>query len=469
MKKEKYLWAGITSILMIFIMMFSFSPFVSAQNFSGGTTAQYTAVFEELMKFIKNNYIEEVDEKTLFEGAMKGMFESLGDPYSVYLTEKDMNELSDTTTGHFGGVGLYISKYYGDTSFDRKHLPYVRVVAPIEDTPAYRLNISAGDYIIKVENKSTENMPLDEVTNLLRGVPGTVVNVTFLRGDDIVFTLPIERAVIEVPTVKRDFIGKDIGYLRIIQFTPNTAEKVKEVLSEFDKKRIKSLIIDLRNNPGGTLSSVTQVADFFLKEGVIVSTKSKVDYENRVYRADKKTEISPSVPIVVLIDRGSASASEILAAALSDNSRGVLVGETTYGKGSVQQVRLIGSGGFKLTMSKYYTPSDKNIDKIGIAPFKEIKEKEFTEDEAKSYKILVEEFRIQKFIKENAAPSDADINDFIEQLKKENIVLENRIIIKMIHNEINKTNNDPPVYDLEFDTVLQEAVRMLRNGEVKIK
>ncbi len=469
MKKDRKIWIGLSAALMAMILFLAFVPVTFAQG--TGKTSQYGLIFDEMMRFIKSYYVEDVDEKTLFEGAMKGMFESLGDPYSVFLTEDEMDALSDTTTGQFGGVGLYISKHYGDTSFDEKHLPYVRVVAPIEDTPAYRLGIHAGDYIIKVGDKSTETMALDEVTDMLRGEPGTKVTVTFLRGDDITFTHEIERAVIEVPTVKSDIIDKNIGYLRIIQFTPNTPDKVKEALDNFNKKRIKSLVIDLRSNPGGVLDAAVDIADMFLDDGVIVSTKGKVPSPslNHVYKATKKTRLSKSVPIAVLIDKGSASASEILSAALNDNGRAVLIGETTYGKGSVQQVRALGKDGFKLTMSKYYTPKDVNINKVGIPPAKEVKERELTEEEKTSYKKLIEEYRIQKFVKDNPKPSDLQIDLFIQQLKSDGIVMEDRIIRKLVRNELNLSLDNPPIYDLEFDIVLQEAVRMLKSGEIKAK
>ena len=188
-----------------------------------------------------------------------------------------------------------------------------------------------------------------------------------------------------------------------------------------------------------------------------------------MFKASKKVRLSKSIPIAVLIDKGSASASEILSAALQDNGRAVLIGETTYGKGSVQQVHALGRDGFKLTMSKYYTPKDVNINKVGIAPDKEVKEKELTDEEKASYKKLIEEFRVQKFVQENPKPSDLQIDTFIHGLKDEGIVLEDRIVRKLIRNELNLTNNNPPVYDMEFDIVLQEAVRMLRAGEITAK
>ena len=467
MKKDRKIWIWLSGALMAMILFLAFVPVTFAQG--TGKNSQYGLIFDEMMRFIKTYYIDEVDEKTLFEGAMKGMFEAIGDPHSVFMTEEEMEAASDSAMGQFGGVGLYITKQSGNAEIDADYKPYVRVVSPIEDTPAYRLGIKAGDYIIKVDGKSTDSMTLNEATGMMRGKPGTTVNITFLRDEDIIFSYDIVRENIEVPSVKSDIIDKNIGYMRIIQFAANTPDKVKEALDSFSKKRIKYLVIDLRSNPGGVLEAAIDIADMFLDDGVIVSTKSKIPSWNHVYNANKKVRLSKSVPIAILIDRGSASAAEILSAALSDNGRAVLIGETTYGKGSVQQLRSLGKDGFKLTMAKYYTPKDINIDKVGIPPEKEVKDRELTEEEKTSYKKLIEEYRIQKFVKENPKPSDLQIDTFIHQLKDEGIVMEDRILRKLVRNELNFANNDSPVYDLEFDIVLQEAVRMLKAGEIKAK
>ncbi len=467
MKKDRKIWIWLSGALMAMILFLAFVPVTFAQG--TGKNSQYGLIFDEMMRFIKTYYIDEVDEKTLFEGAMKGMFEAIGDPHSVFMTEEEMEAASDSAMGQFGGVGLYITKQSGNAEIDADYKPYVRVVSPIEDTPAYRLGIRAGDYIIKVDGKPTDSMTLNEATGMMRGKPGTTVNITFLRDEDIIFSYDIVRENIEVPSVKSDIIDKNIGYMRIIQFAANTPDKVKEALDSLSKKRIKYLVIDLRSNPGGVLEAAIDIADMFLDDGVIVSTKSKIPSWNHVYNANKKVRLSKSVPIAILIDRGSASAAEILSAALSDNGRAVLIGETTYGKGSVQQLRSLGKDGFKLTMAKYYTPKDINIDKVGIPPEKEVKDRELTEEEKTSYKKLIEEYRVQKFVKENPKPSDLQIDTFIHQLKDEGIVMEDRILRKLVRNELNFANNDSPVYDLEFDIVLQEAVRMLKAGEIKAK
>ena len=202
MKKDRKIWIWLSGALMAMILFLAFVPVTFAQG--TGKNSQYGLIFDEMMRFIKTYYIDEVDEKTLFEGAMKGMFEAIGDPHSVFMTEEEMEAASDSAMGQFGGVGLYITKQSGNAEIDADYKPYVRVVSPIEDTPAYRLGIRAGDYIIKVDGKPTDSMTLNEATGMMRGKPGTTVNITFLRDEDIIFSYDIVRENIEVPSVKSD-------------------------------------------------------------------------------------------------------------------------------------------------------------------------------------------------------------------------------------------------------------------------
>ena len=469
-KKEKLTWFSVTASILLIISVLVFAPGVFADS-ADRTIPKYLTLFEQVFTFVHENYVDEVEPKTLFEGALKGLFESLDDPHSTYLTESDMQDLTDTTSGKFGGVGLYISKSErGEDTEDglpADYSPYVRVVAPIEDTPAAKADIHAGDLITEIEGESTKELNIDEVVDRLRGSPGTDVTVTILRGREFELQVTLTRAIIEVPTTKHAMIGGNIGYIRIIQFTPLTAEKVEEAVDEFSRKGYSSLIIDVRNNPGGLLSSVVDVADLFLNGGVIVSTRSRIDSENAVFTADMNIEVSTRKPIAILIDKGSASASEILAGALKDQKRATLIGETTFGKGSVQQVKYIGEGGFKLTMSRYYTPSGTNIDKIGIEPDIVVKEPELSDDEWDSYENLLENQTISTFVKENSPLSRRKIDSFVRDLKAKGNKLEERVLKRLIRNEINKTNDSPPVYDLEYDLALQKAVEMIRDGEIE--
>lgn len=468
--KERITWISLTAVVLLCTTLLIFAPGAFADS-SNRNIQRYISLFEQVFRFVHENYVDEVEPEVLFEGALNGLFDSLDDPHSTYLTENEMQDLTDTTSGKFGGVGLYISKSERgegeeDTAVEG-YSPYVRVVAPIEDTPAAKAGIHAGDLITAIEGDSTKDMDLDEVVDRLRGTPGTDVSITILRGEDIDFPVTLTRAVIEVPTTKHDMIPGGIGYLRIIQFTPLTDERVLDALKYFKKQNFNSLIIDVRNNPGGLLTSVVDVTDFFLPGGIIVSTRSRIPSENMVYTADPEVQISRNVPIVVLIDKGSASASEILAGALKDRDRAYLIGETSFGKGSVQQIKYIGEGGFKLTMSRYYTPSGTNIDKIGIEPDKEVKEPELNEEERASYRKLLEEQTIADFVENTRPITSREIDRFIEKLRTQGIVLEERILRKLIRNEIHKTNDSPPVYDLEYDLALQKAVEMLKSGKIR--
>lgn len=469
-KNEKITWVSVTAFILLIVSVLVFAPSAFAES-ADRTIPKYLTLFEQVFKFVHENYVDEVEPKTLFEGALQGLFESLDDPHSTYLTETDMQDLTDTTSGKFGGVGLYISKSEqrreSEEELPADYSPYVRVVAPIEDTPAAKADIHAGDLITEIEGESTKNLNIDDVVDRLRGTPGTDVTVTLLRGREIELQVTLKRAIIEVPTTKHAMIGSNIGYIRIIQFTPLTAEKVEEAIDEFSGKGYSSLIIDVRNNPGGLLSSVVDVADLFLNGGVIVSTRSRIESENSVFTADMSVEVPAGKPMAILIDKGSASASEILAGALKDQKRAALIGETTFGKGSVQQIKYIGEGGFKLTMSRYYTPSGTNIDKIGIEPEVEVKEPELSDAEWDSYEELLENRTIATFVQENRPVSKREINSFVSDLKEKGNKLEERVLKRLIRNEINKTNDSPPVYDLEYDLALQKAVEMIRKGEIR--
>jgi len=463
--KERYVWGG-AGLLMLIIMCFAVVvPNAVAQSQeSGQESKRLLSVFEDVYRFVLNNYVDQVDADTLMEGALDGMFESLDDPYSDYLTKEEMEDLNDTTTGKFGGVGMYISKY-NPPEDDPEALPaYIEIISPIEDTPAYRAGIHAGDFIMKIEEESTKPLSIDEVQSRLRGEPGTEVTITILRNRKITKEVTLTRAVIEIPTVKQAMIKDDIAYLRIIQFTPYTPSRVREAITFFEKEGYEHMIIDVRSNPGGLLNSVINTADLFLSEGMIVSTKSRVPSENAQYTGNKFTAVQQSLPIYVLVDKGTASAAEILAGALRDRDRAVVVGRTTYGKGSVQQVHSFSQGGFKLTMARYYTPSGKNIDKVGIKPDVVVEEPELTEEQLEDYNSLLEHRYIERFVADNTDPKNKEIDQFIKRLEEKEIELPERIVKRLVKNEVNRLMEDSPIYNLEYDTILEKTVQMIEDG-----
>jgi carboxyl-terminal processing protease len=447
----------VSTLCFCAIFVFASVPDAEAQG-RDPDTRRYTAIIQNVFDFIRQHYVEEVDPQTIFEGAMSGMFNALGDPYSSFLPEKEISSLNDTTQGSFGGVGLYISKPVGEQAGGKPS--YVEVASPIEDTPGWRAGINPGDLIIKINDESTDILTMDEVLARLRGVPGAVVNLVIRRGEKLEFPVTLTRAIIEVPTVKYAMIG-DIGYVRILTFTPNTTERTREALDHFKRENARSLVIDLRNNYGGLLQAAVGVCDLFLEGGVVVSTRSRIDGENAVFNARQATAIPATMPIVTLINRGSASAAEIVAGALKDRGRAYLVGEKSFGKGSVQQVYPMDRVGFKLTTARYYTPSDVNIDKVGIPPDREVLFPEFSDEDAEKLNRLIMENRIPAFVEANpqAAPGALDV--FVRQLNQE-YQLDASLLRRLVRNEQNRTTI-APVYDLEYDVQLQEAVKVLRD------
>ncbi len=459
-RRERAVWVGITSMLCVGLLIVLVSPAVFAQGLQSSND-RHIEVFRQVFEFIENNYVDEVDAEELLEGALQGMFDSLDDPHSAYLTARDMRGLTDTTAGEFGGVGLNIVKQPSSNDSGG----FVEVVSPIEGTPAFEAGIIAGDLIVEIEDESTRSISMDEVLNRLRGTPGTDVSVTIQRGSQHRFPVTITRAIIEVPTVRRDMIGDDIGFLRIIQFTPHTDDRVKEAIEYFSANGYSSMVIDLRSNPGGMLTGVVDTANLFFSGGTIVGTRGRIPSENKVFSARRGQEVPDELPIIVLIDGGSASAAEILAGALKDRERALVIGETTFGKGSVQQVRRIGAGGFRLTMSRYYTPSGVYIDKEGIVPDIELALPKLEEDEIEAFTRLRTDGLVREFVAEDADRSRAEIDAFIQQLQDDGYNVPDFYLRRMIRDAVNRAKGVTTVYDLEFDPVLQEAVRILRAGE----
>jgi len=424
---------------------------------------RYAGIIRRVLDFIQRHYVDEVDPQVLYEGAMNGMFSSLGDPYSVYMPESEMSDLNDTTQGNFGGVGLYISKPVNPRSDGKPN--YLEVASPIEDTPGWRSGINPGDLIIEIEGESTANLTSDECVSRLRGRPGTDVHLLIRRGEKVEFPVTLERAIIEVPTAKSAMIGRT-GYLKLMTFTPMTEIRAREAIQSFQKAGYDSLILDLRNNYGGLLNSAVKICQLFLDGGVVVSTKSRIPSENYEYNATGKALVKKDIPLVVLINRGSASASEIVAGALKDQGRAYLVGEKSFGKGSVQQVFPLEGAGFKITVARYYTPSDVNIDKIGIPPDREVKFPEFTKDEEDIFNALMNANRITSFVGEHPNASIPEIDAFSRELQRD-YPLDLSLIQRLIRNEQNRTHI-APIYDLEYDVQLQAAIQILTDGSYPV-
>lgn len=464
-KLERALWISITAILLLLTGALLLSPVAFAQTGVRYRNKDYIENLETALYIIRNNYVDEVNLNDLFTGAMEGMFSKLDDPYSLYLDADFLSQMNDTTKGKYGGVGLYISKDRFDEDNPNDRLPYVKVVAPIEDTPGWRAGINAGDYIFAIEGESAEGYTTQDVSKRLRGEPGSKVVVTLLRDKSFTFDITLARAEIEIPTVKSTVINEDIGYLRIIEFTPFTESRVKENLTEFISGGIDKLIVDVRSNPGGLLDSVVDVADLFFSGGVIVNTRYRQAHLNQTHKASPGKIVPSSAKIVVLIDRGSASASEILTGALKDRRRAMVIGETSFGKGSIQQIVPLEDSAIKLTTGRYYTPNGINIDKTGIVPDIVVAEPELSEEQLEAYAKLLQENRVAAFIDKQPSPSDGQINSFVDEMFSEGLDPGERVLRLMIKREGERRLNVPPVVDLEFDSVLIRSVDFLSKGK----
>lgn len=383
--------------------------------------------FVEVFERIRASYVEPVDDRTLFENAIRGMLTSL-DPHSAYLDKKDFEDLQTSTTGEFDGIGLDVGLEDG----------VVRVVSPIDDTPAAKAGIKAGDYIIKIDGKSVQGVSLADAIAMMRGKAGTKLKLTVVTKGENPRDLEVVRARIEVSSVKSRKLEEGIVAMRISQFQNHTGRDLRreiEKLKTDEKKPVTGLVLDLRNNPGGVLDGAISVSDIFLESGVIVSTRGRdAGSEQKVMATPG--ELLPGVPVVVLVNGGSASASEIVAGALQDNRRALVLGTTTFGKGSVQTVLPLTAGkGIKLTTARYYTPSGRSIQAEGIKP----------DIEARPAKVSVQ-----------------DAGDIFHEADLQGSLENDSPAAKGV--VANKKNDDKPLIERDFQ--MAEAVNLLKAAAV---
>ena len=343
------------------------SLFFSNLSFSANEESIYDKIdlFGEVLDKVNNEYVEEIDHSEAMDAAINGVLQSL-DPYSAYMSPEIFKEMLTETSGEFGGLGIEVGMEFG----------VVKVISPIDNTPAEEAGVKAGDYIVKINDIQVQGKTLTEAVELMRGPVGSIIKITVRRrGAKKAIIFNITREIIKIESVKSKIIEDTVGYIRLTSFNENSADQIKEKIKELKQnKKIEKYILDLRNNPGGLLSQAIKISDFFLNNGEIVSTKSRKKKENRKWFA-RKGDIIDGETLIVLINYGSASAAEIVAGALKDHKRAILIGEKSFGKGSVQSIiPLKNKGAIRLTISKYYLPSGKSISEVGITPDIEIAE-----------------------------------------------------------------------------------------------
>jgi carboxyl-terminal processing protease len=352
----------IKSNLIIFLSIFFFNNNLNAAEID---IYKKIDLFGEVLEKINKEYVDEINQSESMDSAINGLLQSL-DPYSAYMSPKILEQMQTETSGEFGGLGIEVSMEAG----------VVKVISPIDDTPASKAGLKAGDYIVKINNIQVQGKSLAEAVDLMRGPVGSGIELTVRRrGEKKALTFNIVREIIEIQSVKSEILENNIGYIRLTSFNENSSNQIKKQVEKLKKNEsINAFILDLRNNPGGLLSQAITISDFFLDNGEIVSTKSRKKSENRKWFA-KKGDITNGKTLLVMINYGSASASEIVAGALKDHKRAIIVGENSYGKGSVQSIiPLKNKGAIRLTVAKYYLPSGKSISEVGVRPDIEINE-----------------------------------------------------------------------------------------------
>ena len=393
-------------------------------------------VFTTIYTQIKQLYVDEIDDKTMFNNAIQGLVDGL-DPHSSYLNPKDQANLVESTMGQFGGLGIVISTQ-GDL---------IQIISPIDDTPAYRAGLQAGDVILKIDDHRVRDMNLDDAVKLMRGKPGTKVKLTIIRSDKAPFVLEITREIITITSVKGFLLEPGIAYIRVSDFQFQSAELLEKIVDELvaeNGENIDSLILDLRNNPGGALISAIDVANLFIdSNGIIVYTEGRIKSANITFPA-KPGDILNGSPIVVLMNEGSASASEIVAGALQDHKRAIIMGAPSFGKGSVQSVIDLKDGyGLKLTTARYYTPSGRSIQAKGITPDIELDDITLTEPEDS-----VDLGSLEKDLKGHLSVEDPTL------LSEEEII--------RTQNEIKAKQDDEIIAYLKKDYFVHEAMNLLK-------
>ena len=353
---------NLKNLFILFLIAFNF---LTLSSKSEEDIYKKIDLFSEVLNKINKQYVDDVNQSEMMDAAINGVLQSL-DPYSAYMSPEMFENMATETSGEFGGLGIEVGMEAG----------VVKVISPIDNSPAYRVGVKAGDYIVKINEIQVQGKSLSEAVELMRGPVGSDIEITVRRrGERKALTFTITREIIEVASVKTEIKDKNVGYIRLTSFNENSSDQIKKKLGEFKKnKNIEKYILDLRNNPGGLLSQAIKISDFFLDNGEIVSTKSRKPSENRKWFA-KKGDLTNGKVLIVLINYGSASASEIVAGALKDHKRAILLGENSYGKGSVQSIiPLKNDGAIRLTVAKYYLPSGKSISEVGVSPDIEIDE-----------------------------------------------------------------------------------------------
>lgn len=421
---------------------------------------------ELLYRLVERDFLYEIDNNAVFESMAKGLFAALDDPYSGYVVAKEAADFTEETTGTYGGIGAYISKNFLEyRDFSKPDTYMVNITSVFPGSPAEMAGLRSGDLISHIDGKPVDDWEAEEASRALKGEPNTTVILTIHRGSTV-FDVSVVRKIVTVPTVSKTYIDDTIGYLRITQFTNSTTEQAGKVIQEFANKNLKGIILDLRDNPGGVVDSAVSVADMFLSGKPIVHIYTKNDARKESYTARTSTLFSTSIPMIVLVNKGSASSSEILAGALKDNNRATLVGNTTYGKGLIQLVSPFDEGYYTLTTSQYRTPNGNDINKVGIPVDYDIEEIVVAEEDLDRYTEFVQSGIVETFVDEHPEYSEVAVQLFLSQVEAAEEPLPRDIYRLLLRREyLNRMPyEERPIVDPDYDPALKKAIDLLTTG-----
>lgn len=421
---------------------------------------------ELLYRLVERDFLFDIDNNAVYEAMAKGLFSALDDPYSGYVIAKEATDFSEETTGLYGGIGAYISKNYLEyRDFSKPDTYMVNITSVFPGSPAELAGLRSGDLISHIDGQLVDDMEADQASRALKGERDTEVILTVLRGN-ATFDVTVIRKIVAVPTVSETILEGEIGYLRITQFTNSTREQVKKALDKFNAASIKALVLDLRDNPGGIVDATLSVADMLLSKEEIVHVYGKNNTREETYRASEGVLVPTTLPIAVLVNKGSASSSEILAGALKDNQRATLIGSTTFGKGLIQLVSPFGDGYYTLTTSQYRTPNGSEIHKVGIPVDIEVDEITVGEELLEPYTQFVRSNIIQEFVDKYPDYSEEHLKCFLEEMQSSEYGLPPELYRLLLRREYVQRipYDDRPIAEPAFDPPLQRAIEFLTQG-----
>ncbi len=431
---------------------------------AGDSISGDIATLERLYRYVDSQYLYDIDRQKAFDSMAKALLDSLDDDFSYYITSEYAEDFLSETSGTYGGVGTYLTKYSPDKKNPENPETWmVKIISPFPGAPAERAGLRSGDLISHIDGEPVEDMTATESSKALKGTPGTTVTVTVHRGGSV-FDLTLRREVISTPTTENGILEGDYGYLRIYEFTNKTAQQASKAIDSFNEEGVKGIIIDLRNNGGGIIDSALSIADMFINDRPLITITHKNNVGDVRYIASDSTKVDQDLPVVVLVNKGSASSSEILAGILKGDDRATLIGTTTYGKGITQIAVPFAGGVVQVTDAKYLLPNGEDIHKVGIEPHIFVEDPEIPEEQLPAFEKLMADQVVYKFADEHPEYSDDNIQLFVKEYS--DYGLDAYIMSLLMRNEYlaRMDYDDRPVADPVYDLQLRRALEYLKTG-----